>query len=68
MRKEDGFDEFESDLAQDRLRQTVQYMETGLKRSGGPWLMGADLTLADYCIASTIDRMNDLEHQVPRRL
>ena len=60
MQKEDGFDEFESGLAKDRLRQTVQYMETGLKKSGGPWLMGDTLTLADYCIAPTIDRMNDL--------
>lgn len=60
MRKEDGFDEFETDLAIDRLRQTIQYMETGLEKSGGPWLMGEHLTLADYCIAPTIDRMNDL--------
>ena len=60
MRKEDGFDEFETDLAIDRLRQTIQYMETGLGKSGGPWLMGEDLTIADYCIAPTIDRMNDL--------
>ncbi len=60
MRKEHGFDEFESGLARDRLRQTMQYMETGLNKSGGPWLMGSDLTLADYCITPTIDRMNDL--------
>lgn len=60
MRKEEGFDGFETDLAIDRLRQTIQYMETGLEKSGGPWLMGECLTLADYCIAPTIDRMNDL--------
>ena len=35
-------------------------MEKGLIESGGPWLMGEMLTLADYCIAPTIDRMNDL--------
>lgn len=62
MRKEDGFDEFETDLALDRLRQTIDYMESGLKKSGGPWLMGEELSLADFCIAPTIDRMNDLGH------
>jgi glutathione S-transferase len=60
MRKEKGFDERETHSAVDRLRQTVEYMEKGLAASGGPWLMGDTLTLADYCIAPTIDRMNDL--------
>ena len=35
-------------------------MDKGLEKSGGPWLMGDDLTLADYCMVPTIDRMNDL--------
>ncbi len=60
MQKENGFDERETDSALDRLRQTVERMEKGLAESGGPWLMGHDLTLADYCIAPTMDRMNDL--------
>jgi len=60
MRKEAGFDERETEAALDRLRQTVERMEKGLNESGGPWLMGDTLTLADYCIAPTIDRMNDL--------
>jgi glutathione S-transferase len=60
MRKEQGFDERESDSAADRLRQTTERMEAGLEKSGGPFLMGADLTLADFCIVPTIDRMNDL--------
>lgn len=60
MRKEHGFDQRESDSAVDRLKQTVERMEHGLEKSGGPWLMGEDLTLADYCILPTIDRMNDL--------
>ena len=60
MRKENGFDERETDSAVDRLHQTVDRMEKGLADSGGPWLMGKRLTLADYCIAPTIDRMNDL--------
>lgn len=60
MRKEEGFDERDTDAALDRLRQTVERMEKGLTDSGGPWLMGEMLTLADYCIAPTMDRMNDL--------
>lgn len=60
MRKERGFDERDTDAATDRLRQTIDRMETGLEKSGGPWLMGDSLTLADYCIVPTFDRMNDL--------
>ena len=59
-RKEEGFDERDTDAALDRLRQTCERMEKGLIESGGPWLMGENLTLADYCIAPTIDRMDDL--------
>ncbi len=60
MRKEQGFDERDTDAAIDRLSQTVDRMETGLGKSGGPWLMGKSLTLADYCIVPVMDRMNDL--------
>jgi len=60
MSKEQGFDERETDSAIDRLRQTVDRMEKGLQESGGPWLMGEHLTLADYCILPTMDRMRDL--------
>ncbi len=60
MRKEHGFDERESNSALDRLHQTIERMEKGLEESGGPWLMGATLTLADYAITPTVDRMRDL--------
>ena len=60
MRKEQGFDDFETENAIDRLRQTLNVMEKGLIKDGGPWLMGENLTLADYCIVPTIDRMRDL--------
>jgi glutathione S-transferase len=60
MRKEHGFDERDTEAALDRLRQTIDRIESGLRNTGGPWLMGEMLTLADYCIAPTIDRMNDL--------
>jgi glutathione S-transferase len=60
MRKEDGFDQRDTDAALDSLRQTVLRMEHGLADSGGPHLMGSMLTLADYCIVPVIDRMADL--------
>ena len=60
MAKEKGFDDRETNSALDRLSQTLDRMEKGLAESGGPWLMGEMLTLADYCIAPTIDRMRDL--------
>ena len=47
MRKEQGFDERESDSATDRLRQTIGRMETGLEKSGGPWLMAEEESLPD---------------------
>lgn len=63
MRKESGFDEIETDSALSRLAKTVDFMEKGLEKSEGPWLMGEQLTLADYCIAPTMDRMNDLGYE-----
>jgi glutathione S-transferase len=60
MRKEQGFDERDTEAAIDRLSQTIDRMEKGLDESAGPWLMGEQLSLADYCIAPTIDRMVDL--------
>jgi glutathione S-transferase len=60
MRKENGFDQRDTDAALDRLRQTVLRIEQGLNESGGPHLLGGMLTLADYCIVPTIDRMADL--------
>ena len=60
MDKNDGFDEFETEAANDRLRQSIARVEQGLAKSGGPWIMGKTLTLADYCLAPTIDRMHDL--------
>jgi len=60
MRKEAGFDERETADSLDRLQQAVDRVEKGLKDSGGPWIMGEMLTLADFCLTPTIDRMADL--------
>ena len=63
MSKDSGFNAKDTAAAMDRLRQTIKFMEQGIAKSGGPWLMGQVLTLADYCIVPVIDRMCDLGHQ-----
>jgi glutathione S-transferase len=60
MTKGEGFDDQMTDDAIDQLRITIDRMEKGLEESGGPWLMGEDLTLADYTVLPAIDRMDDL--------
>ena len=62
MSKDGGFNDKDTAAAMDRMHQTVENMEQGLEKSGGPWLMGEMLSLADYCVAPVVDRMNDLGH------
>ena len=64
MTKEAGFDSKETEAAMDRMQQTIDFMHKGIKKSGGPWLMGKSLSLADYCILPVIDRMQDLGHSM----
>ena len=52
-----GFSEARLDESLTRLRETVMRMDGALK--GREWLCG-DLTLADFCVVPTIDRMRDL--------
>ena len=56
---QDGFSQEEIDKAVDDIADTVARME-GALASGGPWLMGEAYTLADICVAPSIDRMEDL--------
>jgi glutathione S-transferase len=55
-----GFSEAEMDAALDRLGRTLMRMDAEIARGGGPWLLGAQLTLADICVMPTIVRMADL--------
>ncbi|MGI8526296.1 MAG: glutathione S-transferase family protein [Pseudolabrys sp.] len=55
-----GFPKKEMDAALDRLRRTYQRMETEISRSGGPWLMGKNITLADVAVMPALVRMADL--------
>jgi glutathione S-transferase len=55
-----GFPEKEMNAALDRLARTLVRMEEAIAESGGPWLMGKSLTLADIAVMPAIVRMADL--------
>ena len=59
---QDGFSREEMDKATDDIANTVERME-GALAAGGPWLMGDAYTLADICVAPSIDRMEDLGYE-----
>jgi glutathione S-transferase len=53
-----GFKRAEVEAALEQIASTCARMETAL--AGGPWLMGAQYTLADIVVTPSIDRMADL--------
>jgi glutathione S-transferase len=55
-----GFPESDMNEALDRLRRTVVRMDEAIAASGGPWLMGKQLTLADIAVMPVIVRLDDL--------
>ena len=55
-----GFPQKEMDQALDRLSRAVTRMDDWICESGGPWLMGARITLADIAIMPVIVRMDDI--------
>jgi glutathione S-transferase len=55
-----GFPQAEMNKAMDRLRRTYERMDASIKDSGGPWLLGKDITLADVAVMPAIVRMADL--------
>lgn len=55
-----GFPKAEMDEALGRLQRGIDRMHTWLSESGGPWVMGKDLTLADIAILPVIVRMDDI--------
>ena len=46
--------------ALDRLRRTYERMDAAITESGGPWLLGRSITLADIALMPAIVRMADL--------
>lgn len=55
-----GFPEKEMDTALDRLNRAVVRMDEWLQASGGPFLMGSEITLADIAVMPVIVRMDDV--------
>ena len=55
-----GFPQAEMDAALARLRRTYERMDAEIEKSGGPWLLGKDITLADVAAMPALVRMDDL--------
>ena len=55
-----GFPQQAMAEATDRLTRAVERMDSLIADSGGPWLMGAELTLADISVMPVIVRMDDI--------
>jgi glutathione S-transferase len=55
-----GFPQSEMEAALNRLRRTYERMDAEIAKSGGPWLLGKDITLADIAVMPALVRMADL--------
>jgi len=55
-----GFPEKDMNAALERMRRTYERMDRSIEVSGGPWLFGADITLADVALMPALVRMDDL--------
>jgi glutathione S-transferase len=56
-----GFSDAEMKAALDRLSRTIERMDAEIAKSGGPWLLGRNITLADVMVMPTIVRLADLD-------
>src|SRR5665213_3450964 len=65
-----GFPQAEMDAALARLRRTYERMDAQIEKSGGPWLLGKNISLADVAVMPALVRMHDLNlpgwHDLPR--
>lgn len=55
-----GFPKQDMDEALGRLTRGVERMARWLEESGGPWILGEDISLADVAIMPVIVRMDDI--------
>jgi glutathione S-transferase len=55
-----GFPQKDMDDALMRLRRTYERMDAEIEKSGGPWLLGSEISLADIMAMPAIVRMADL--------
>jgi glutathione S-transferase len=57
-----GFPKDEMDAALGRLRRTYERMDAEIEKSGGPWLLGKNISLADVAAMPALVRMYDLDY------
>ncbi len=57
-----GFPKADMDAALGRLRRTYERMDVEIEKSGGPWLLGKDMSLADVAVMPALVRMYDLNY------
>src|SRR6188472_271693 len=55
-----GFPQAEMEAALARLRRAYERMNAEIERSGGPWLLGKEITLADVAVMPSLVRIHDL--------
>ncbi len=55
-----GFPQKDMDEALARLRRTYERMDAEIAKSGGPWLLGKEISLADVMAMPALVRMADL--------
>jgi glutathione S-transferase len=55
-----GFPQKDMDAAMARLRRTYERMDSQIAKSGGPWLFGSEISLADVSLMPAVVRMADL--------
>ena len=60
MMGQTGFSQAEMDAALARLRRTYERMDAEIAKSGGPWLLGKNISLADVAVMPALVRMHDL--------
>lgn len=56
-----GFPQADMDEALGRLSRSVLRMADWIDQSGGPWLLGSELSLADIAIMPVIVRLDDID-------
>lgn len=57
-----GFPKAEMDAALARLRRSYERMDREIESSGGPWLLGKGISLADVAAMPALVRMHDLNY------
>jgi glutathione S-transferase len=57
-----GFPKAEMDAALGRLRRSYERMDLEIEKSGGPWLLGKEMSLADVAVMPALVRMYDLNY------